>query len=151
MSPEQSLYEILGITKDANAEEIKRAYRKLVQIHHPDKAGTSPEATDRFALICKAYEILSDEEKRALYDKPRRARTFYRSSWRPPKGAQFSQQSPDIEPRPTHRSSSRKPSWQQPHNNLNLDDLFAEDGNRGPRPQMGGQRYSQNQATAGVR
>lgn len=75
MEINQSLYEILGVQQDADLDTIKRAYRKLVQVHHPDKAGNSPENTERFAQICKAYEILSDPEKRALYDKPRRART----------------------------------------------------------------------------
>ena len=125
MEINQSLYEILGVEQDADLDAIKRAYRKLVQVHHPDKAGNSPENTERFALICKAYEILSDPEKRALYDKPRRSRTFYRSSWRPPKGANFSSDQPHTESRFTHKTSTRNPSWKQPQNSLNLDDLYS--------------------------
>ena len=85
MHIEQSLYEILGVSPDADDETIKKAYRKMAQLYHPDKVGNTPESTERFAQICKAYEILSDPEKKALYDRPRRARTFYHSSWRPPK------------------------------------------------------------------
>jgi DnaJ-class molecular chaperone len=150
----QSLYEILGISKDADADEIKRAYRKMVQLYHPDKAGDTPENTERFAQICKAYEILSDPEKRALYDRPRRQRTFYRSSWRPPRGANFSAEQPSTEPRPSVRSSSRNPSWKQPSNNMSLDDLFGQSdvppSHSEPRMRMSG-RYAQNQAQSGPR
>ena len=150
----QSLYEILGISKDADSDEIKRAYRRMVQLYHPDKAGDTPENTERFAQICKAYEILSDPEKRALYDRPRRQRTFYRSSWRPPRGANFSSEQPSTEPRPSARSSSRNPSWKQPSNNMSLDDLFAQSdapsSNSEPRMRMSG-RYAQNQAQSGPR
>ena len=154
MQLNQSLYEILGISKDADADEIKRAYRKMVQLYHPDKAGDTPENTERFAQICKAYEILSDPEKRALYDRPRRQRTFYRSSWRPPSGANFSAEQPSTEPRPSARSSSRNPSWKQPSNNMSLDDLFgqseAPSSHGEPRMRMSG-RYAQNQAQSGPR
>lgn len=59
-------YHILGISSDANAEEIKRAYRRLVKEFHPDK-NQSEEARDRVTLINDAYEILSDPVKRAQY------------------------------------------------------------------------------------
>ena len=152
MEINQSLYEILGVQQDADLDTIKRAYRKLVQVHHPDKAGNSPENTERFAQICKAYEILSDPEKRALYDKPRRARTFYRSSWRPPKGANFSSDQPHTEQRFNHKSKKRNPSWKQPQNSLNLDDLFggSAESSSSNSGQFGG-RYAQNQARAGDR
>mmetsp|Transcript_22992 Transcript_22992/g.54480 ORF Transcript_22992/g.54480 Transcript_22992/m.54480 type:complete len:430 (+) Transcript_22992:82-1371(+) len=58
------LYEILGITQSATVEEVKKAYKKMAIKHHPDKGGD--EAT--FKEITKAYEILSDENKRKLYD-----------------------------------------------------------------------------------
>jgi len=59
------LYEVLGVEKDADAKEIKKAYRKLAVKHHPDKGGDE----HLFKEINAAYEILSDEEKRKLYDK----------------------------------------------------------------------------------
>jgi len=59
------LYEVLGVEKDANPKEIKKAYRKLAVKHHPDKGGDE----HLFKEINAAYEILSDEKKRELYDK----------------------------------------------------------------------------------
>jgi len=59
------LYEVLGVPKDANSKQIKKAYRKLAMKHHPDKGG-DPE---KFKEINAAHEVLSNEEKRELYDK----------------------------------------------------------------------------------
>lgn len=59
-------YEILGVNKTSNEEEIKKAYRKLAKEYHPDKGG-DPE---RMKKINEAYAILSDPQKKALYDKP---------------------------------------------------------------------------------
>lgn len=155
MEINQSLYEILGVEQGADLDTIKRAYRKLVQIYHPDKAEQTPENTERFAQICKAYEVLSDPQKRALYDRPRRARTFYRSSWRPPKGASFSSQQPHTQEQFTQRTNQRNPSWRQPQNSLNLDDLFGGTAEESPKKQSSrgsvGGRYAQNQARAGER
>ena len=58
------LYESLGVTKDASTADIKKAYRKLAIQHHPDKGGDE----EKFKEITKAYEILSDSEKRSQYD-----------------------------------------------------------------------------------
>ena len=60
-------YETLGVGKDSNPEEIKRAYRKLASQHHPDKGGD--KAT--FQEIQSAYDTLSDPQKRAMHDNPR--------------------------------------------------------------------------------
>lgn len=60
-------YELLGLSKSANAEEIKRAYRKLALEYHPDR-NKSKEAEEKFKEITKAYEVLSDPEKRQAYD-----------------------------------------------------------------------------------
>lgn len=57
-------YEILGVEKSANPSEIKKAFRKAAMTHHPDKGGDS----EKFKEIQKAYEVLSNEEKRAIYD-----------------------------------------------------------------------------------
>jgi molecular chaperone DnaJ len=61
-------YETLGIGRDADADEIKRAYRKLARQFHPDVAGDDPEAEARFKEIAVAYEVLSDPERRRRYD-----------------------------------------------------------------------------------
>ncbi|KAG8772046.1 hypothetical protein FRC15_003012 [Serendipita sp. 397] len=67
-------YEILGVEESATADEIKKAFRKLALVHHPDKnPGNVEEATKRFATMQQAYEILSDEQERAWYDNHRYA------------------------------------------------------------------------------
>jgi molecular chaperone DnaJ len=64
----RDLYEILGVSKNASAEEIKKAYRKLARQYHPDKNPGDTEAEERFKEIQGAYDILSDPEKRKQYD-----------------------------------------------------------------------------------
>lgn len=66
---EQSFYDILGVKVDATLDDIKKAYRDLARIHHPDKAGNTPEVHERFVKIQAAYETLSDDEKRRAYDR----------------------------------------------------------------------------------
>jgi DnaJ-class molecular chaperone len=61
-------YEILEIDKNATKEDIKKAYRKLSLIHHPDKNGNSQESIDKIQDINEAYEVLSNPEKRMIYD-----------------------------------------------------------------------------------
>jgi len=61
-------YKVLGVKRNAKSGDIKRAYRKLSLKYHPDK-NSSPDAAEKFAEIGTAYEVLSDEEKRSLYDR----------------------------------------------------------------------------------
>ena len=61
-------YEILGVSKTATAAEIKKAYRKKALEYHPDKNPGDKEAEEKFKEAAQAYEILSDEQKRAQYD-----------------------------------------------------------------------------------
>ncbi|MTK87628.1 DnaJ domain-containing protein, partial [Turicibacter sanguinis] len=60
-------YEVLGVSKTATDQEIKRAYRKLAKQYHPDVA-TEANAEEKFKEVQEAYEVLSDEQKRAAYD-----------------------------------------------------------------------------------
>ncbi|CAE6341092.1 unnamed protein product [Rhizoctonia solani] len=72
VATETSYYELLGVEEDATADEIKKAFRKLALIHHPDKNHDNvEEATQKFAQLQQAYEVLSDEQERAWYDSHR--------------------------------------------------------------------------------
>ena len=61
-------YEVLGVGRDADAKAIKRAYRKLAKKYHPDMNPGDKQAEQKFKEVTEAYEILSNPEKRKLYD-----------------------------------------------------------------------------------
>lgn len=65
----RNYYEILGVDRDVEPDEIKRAYRRLARSYHPDMNPGNLEAEEKFKDINEAYEVLSDEERRAQYDK----------------------------------------------------------------------------------
>src|SRR5690554_3706138 len=62
-------YEVLGVSREAELSEIKSAYRRLAMKHHPDKNPDDPQAQERFKEVGQAYQILSDADKRAAYDR----------------------------------------------------------------------------------
>jgi len=62
-------YEVLGVSKSASADEIKKAYRRLAMKHHPDRNKDDSEAEDRFKVAKEAYEVLKDDDKRSTYDR----------------------------------------------------------------------------------
>ena len=68
MAKEKDLYAILGLSKGASADEIRKAYRKLARKYHPDHNPGDKQAEDRFKDLSLANDVLSDEKKRALYD-----------------------------------------------------------------------------------
>jgi molecular chaperone DnaJ len=61
-------YEILGVSRDATQDDIKKAYRKLARKYHPDVNQNDPKAEEKFKEIKEAYDVLSDQQKRAQYD-----------------------------------------------------------------------------------
>lgn len=69
MTSRRDYYEVLGVTKEADDEEIKKAYRKLAMQYHPDRNAGDPEAEVKFKECAQAYEILRDTEKRRRYDR----------------------------------------------------------------------------------
>jgi DnaJ-class molecular chaperone len=90
-------YKILGLSKTASADEIKKAYRKLAKQHHPDLNPGSAEAATKFKDISSAYDLLSDTDKRARFDRgeidasgqERADSSFYRSYAGGPQGARY--------------------------------------------------------------
>ena len=77
----RDLYAILGVSRSANADEVKKAYRNLARRYHPDRNAGDEDAADRFREIAEAYETLSQPELRARYD---RLGPLYRPDGRPP-------------------------------------------------------------------
>jgi len=69
MGTTRDYYEVLGVAKDAPGDEIKRAYRRLAMKYHPDRNPGDKDAEARFKECAEAYEVLSDDKKRATYDR----------------------------------------------------------------------------------
>jgi len=81
---EKDFYKTLGVDKKAGADEIKKKYRALARDLHPDKTKGDAAKEDKFKAVSEAYEILSDDKKRAEYDEARSL--FERGGFRPPQG-----------------------------------------------------------------
>ena len=117
----QTPYELLGVKPDASADEIRKIYRKLAKQFHPDINPGKPEAEARFKEISAAYDLLSDSDKRARYDRGEIDET---GAERPPRGYYRSQ-------------AEGAQGWRyQPEGEMDLsdlEDLFAAFGSAGRR------------------
>jgi len=121
----QTPYEVLGVKPDASADEIRKVYRKLAKQFHPDLNPGKPEAEARFKAISAAYDLLSDPEKRARFDR-----------------GEIDESGAERPPRDHYRSHAEgAQGWRyQPEGEMNLDDLedlFAAFGSRGRRGRAG--------------
>src|SRR5947209_4451507 len=65
----RDFYEVLGVSRTADADELKRAYRKLAMTYHPDRNPGDKSAERKFKEISQAYDVLTDDQKRAAYDR----------------------------------------------------------------------------------
>ena len=61
-------YEVLGVSRNASAQELKKAFKKLAMKYHPDRNPDDSQAAEKFKELSEAYEILSDDQKRQTYD-----------------------------------------------------------------------------------
>ena len=66
---DMSYYEVLEVSRDCSGAELKKSYRKLAMKYHPDRNPDDKEAEEQFKIVNEAYQVLSDEEKRAIYDR----------------------------------------------------------------------------------
>lgn len=69
MADKRDYYEVLGVSRDATADDLKKAYRKLAVKYHPDKNPDDKSAEDKFKEVSEAYDVLNDDQKRAAYDR----------------------------------------------------------------------------------
>lgn len=67
--PDRDPYDVLGVSRQASAREISRAYRRAARTSHPDSRPADPSAAERFRDLAAAYEILGDPDRRAVYDR----------------------------------------------------------------------------------
>src|ERR1700731_2604395 len=68
-TPKHDYYQTLGVPKNASADDIRKAYRKLARKHHPDLNPGDKASEDRFKNVQEAYDVLSDAKKRDMYDR----------------------------------------------------------------------------------
>jgi DnaJ-class molecular chaperone len=103
----KDFYKILNVNHDASETEIKKEFRKLATIHHPDKNGGSKKSEETFKVILNAYETLSDKEKRVIYD------IKYKQHFQKPKSETTNQNNRNNKQEETKQSPHRNRKYQQ--------------------------------------
>ena len=68
MATKRDYYELLGVSQDASPEDIRKAFKREAAKHHPDRNQNHPVAEQKFKEINEAYQVLSDDERRVIYD-----------------------------------------------------------------------------------
>lgn len=113
-------YKVLGIDKNASADDIKKAYRKLARIHHPDLNPNDKDAIRKFQEINEANEVLSDPEKRAKYDK-------YGANWKEGEAYEKAQQQSQAQQNWSGNYSNQQNGGQNFYSSGNFsDDDFSD-------------------------
>ena len=139
MNNKIDFYQVLGLDKTASIDAIKKSFRKLAREYHPDIAGDGEEIAERFALIRKAYEVLSNPELRELYDNPpkapKRFKSVHRKTWRPPSSMRGGMQTS------TTSIPRNKRGMKNEQNHIDLDDILG--GSGGGRPKRKPSRLNQ--------
>jgi len=150
----QDYYSILGVPRDASAQDIKKAFRAIARECHPDVAGADPRAEERFKSARKAYETLMDPVTRARYDRRGQRRAaprgsffdaFYRSTGGSSPSGRAKHGAAGAHAAGGHASSRN--ADKDPANDLDLDDLFNDFGDFG----FGRRRDGAREARTGPR
>ena len=100
-------YKTLNVTFEASETEIKKGFRKLATIHHPDKNGGSKKSEETFKVILNAYEILSDKERRTVYD------IKYKQHFQKPKSETTNQNNTNTKKEAPKQPPPRKREYQK--------------------------------------
>jgi DnaJ-class molecular chaperone len=114
MATKRDFYEVLGVRRDASEKDIRQAYRRLARQYHPDLSPNDKTAEARFKEISEGYEVLSDQEKRAKYDR-------YGHDWQVAEQAEAARQAGGFGQGPFRYSYSTS-------GNPDLEDLFGRGG-----------------------
>jgi DnaJ-class molecular chaperone len=113
-------YEVLGLSKNADEAEIKKAFRTLAKKHHPDTHANDPKAVKRFQEVSGAYEILGDKDKRAQFDRGEIDAAGQ------PRGAAGSQGFHDFRPRGGSGKGPGGYEWSSDGQGFSAEDIFAD-------------------------